>query len=106
MRATASAALAATAFLCASAPAASETAANDASDQARAAYHDAQKAIAAGRCDQAVPKLEEGLRLLPVPKALLQLGDCFVKMGRLDFAATAYRMFLTNYPEHTAVERV
>jgi hypothetical protein len=86
--------------------AAAEDPAKETAEKARAAYRDAQKALTAGRCDQAIPKLEEGLRLLQVPKALLQLGDCYAEQGRYDLAVKIYRHFLASYSEHGSVSRV
>jgi hypothetical protein len=85
---------------------AAEGPAKDSAEKARPAYREAQKALTAGRCDKAVPKLEEGLRLLPVAKAFIQLGDCYAQLGRLDDASATYGRFLATYPEHAAAEGV
>jgi tetratricopeptide (TPR) repeat protein len=85
---------------------AAEGPAKDSAEKARTVYREAQKALTAGSCDKAVPKLEEGLRLLPVAKAFIQLGDCYAQLGRLDDASATYGRFLAAYPEHAAAEGV
>src|SRR5260370_33031235 len=81
---------------------AAEGPAKDSAEKARTAYREAQKALTAGSCDKAVPKLEEGLRLLPVAKALIQLGHCYAQLGRLDDASATDRRVLSAYPDNPA----
>lgn len=60
-------------------------------EQADRLFQQALVSIDAGRCEEAVPKLEESHRLAPASGTLLNLADCYARLGR---TAQAYRTFV------------
>lgn len=68
-------------------------AAQPASDSAAAAeklFREGREALAAGRLDEACPKLAESHRLDPGVGALLNLGDCYVRANKVASAWATY----------------
>src|SRR5262249_24045644 len=56
-----------------------------------ALFQAAKKLAAAGDYEHALPKFLEAQRLLPTPGTLLNIGDCFEKLGKLASAWGAFK---------------